>query len=233
MKRTIYAFCLTLFFMGRAFPRETIDLIDTQNTDTLLRGYYHIYSGFYENGGLAIKTSIGVADFINLGIIQDVRRTIGHESIIPSIPGVTGKVRILKYNPGWAIGYDLFHIGGFGREDKRPISGLYTALAIPVFISDSEKRLIFGLRMPMQPEIIVDDISPYIGFHFPITNEFELNFEMSNIFFTGDRISHIIWGGGVRVNIANVLGIELNLKYSAFENSIDRILSIDYTNVFM
>lgn len=220
--------------------RDTQDVIDTQNTDTLLRGQYQAYAGFYEAGGVLVRTSVGIADFIQLGATEDLERLIGFEGVIPSIPMVSLKVRILKYNPGWSLGYDQFYVGNFGVDraadtggPRYPVSGFYTCVALPLFFSDQEKRLIFGLRMPMLPRVLPQDTSPYIALLFPINEAFELHAEMSNLFFSGDRLNQVIWGLGARLSIGTALSIELNLKYSAWQGAVDRILSLDYTGSFL
>jgi len=233
MKKIIImgVFC-TLMTWAWSKPRQPIDFIDLASSDTLLRGHYQAYTAFYENGGVLFECAVGLFDYINLGVIADVNNVIGYNTVRPHIPGVSAKIRILKYNPGWSIGYGNFYIGSYGREDPRPIYGAFTSLTIPLFISDSEKKLLFSLRMPVQPDTRPRDTTLNAGVYFPITDIFELNFEVANFYFYGDVFSRIYWNWGGKMVVADVLGIELNFKYNAGSNQIARIISIEYTSSF-
>jgi hypothetical protein len=132
----------------------------------------------YDNGGMELKTIIGLHDILYLGVSFDVQNAIGKDDPKPNVPGVIAR---LKFTDGWeewpisiAAGYDSFFIGEQGKRENvhnpldRMIYGPYLAITKAIYLFDDEQYLSYGLRVPTQPDYVPEDTSYYVALDIPL-----------------------------------------------------------------
>jgi len=237
-----YILLLIMFLALPVFSqsRSTV-LIDTPTAYTIGQGTYKVSSLLYENGGLELKTVIGLHDIIYLGISVDFQNLIGKENPRPNIPGVIAKIKFTDgkppFLPAIAIGYDSFYSGIPGKtinranELDRMIYGPYLALTSPVYLFDEEQFVSYGIRIPTQPYFEGDDTSYFLGFDVPIGESFRIKTEVERVYWNFDRFSHWLLNFGIRYTYMEQLGVEFDLILQKNQNP-NRVIRIEYINNF-
>ena len=98
MKKHFLPVVFCLFFAPvLSFGYIQMNLVDTPTAESLLKGYYNIYFSAYEGGGIKIKASLGLADWVSLGLSEDVAGVIGAGKVKFALPpGVMAKFSIMQ-----------------------------------------------------------------------------------------------------------------------------------------
>jgi hypothetical protein len=245
-KMVIRAVFSVLFLSGGLFGYNQMTLIDTPTPDTLLRGYYDVYFSSYEAGGIKTKVSIGLADRITLGISEDVGAAIGDKTPQWSIPGVIAKINIFKIEDarfGWAVGYDNFVEGEYGKvimetnangSTKRMeiIYGLYSAFSLPISILDGS-FFSFGARFPLLPikmDKSFSDLGLFAGINIGLNKELKFNGEIENISLV--KTDKALGNMAIKYIVGDQLSVSLNFRYYFDKKLLSRSINIEYQNLF-
>jgi len=246
MKKFILAtlFLTTLLFFSKTYAqtyfRNSV-VIDTPTAYTIIKGSYQVSILGYDNGGIELKSFIGLHDNLFLGASCDIQSAIGKERAEPNVPGVIAK---LKFTDGWesfpisiAIGYDSFYIGNEGETENtdneldRMIYGPYFVVTKPIYIFDDEQHIHFGMRIPTQPDYISEDASYFLSIDVPIGDFFAIKAEGERIFYDFSRRKRWLLNLGVRYSYLNFLGIEAAILLQKHELP-NRIIRIEFSDDF-
>lgn len=222
-------------------PQKSIVGIDTPTAYTIPRSSYAVSLLGYDNGGMELKTLVGLHDQLFIGVSFDVQNVIGKDDIQPNIPGVIAR---LKFTDGWetfpisvAIGYDSFYIGREGRKENsdneldRMIYGPYLAITKPIYLFNEEQYISYGLRVPAQPQYLPDETSYYISLDIPLGPMFRLKGEMERVYWNFRDSGDWLYNAGIRYNYLDQLGIELDVLFQKGERP-NRIIRIEYYGKF-
>src|SRR5208337_4983957 len=117
----VFLLLIALYFPAIILAQgEQTVIVDTPTAFTIAKGTYKVSLLEYDNGGMELKTFLGLNDILYLGVSEDVQNAIGKDSPNFNIPGVIAKV---KFTDGWdafpiaiAAGYDSFYTGSSGRK---------------------------------------------------------------------------------------------------------------------
>ena len=215
--------------------------IDTPTAFTVGRGNYNVSLLEYDNGGIELKTLIGLHENLFLGVSFDVQNAIGRDTPKANIPGVIARI---KFTDGWeswpisiAVGYDSFFIGEQGKEENtgnplnRMIYGPYMAITKPIYLFDDEQYLSYGLRMPTQPDFMPDDTSYYLALDFPLSSMFRFKAEIERVYWDFRDPDEWLFNMGLRYTYMDQLGIEFDFLFQNDEGC-NRILRIEYHDHF-
>jgi hypothetical protein len=241
--RMAAALALSLFIcqgIARAQSRGIIN-IDSPTAFTIGRGNYQVSLLEYDNGGMELKTIIGLHDILYLGVSLDVQNAIGKDDPKPNVPGVIAR---LKFTDGWeewpisiAIGYDSFFIGEQGKRENvhnpldRMIYGPYLAVTKPIYLFDDEQYLSYGLRVPAQPEYVPEDTSYYVALDIPLGQMFRIKGEIERVYWNFRDSEEWLYNAGLRYTYLDQLGIEFDFLFQPHERG-NRILRIEYHDHF-
>ncbi len=231
--------------IAQNYIRNTV-VIDSPTAYTVSKGSYQVSFLGYDNGGVELKTFIGLHDNLFLGIAFDVQNAIGKDDTKPNVPGVIAR---LKITDGWerfpisiAFGYDSFYTGQPGRtysanrdnvtdnELNRMIYGPYFVITKPIYLLDDEQHIHFGMRMPTQPHYVPRDSSYFIGIDIPL-GLFIFKAEGERIYYNFSRGEDWLFNTGLRYTYMNHLGLEFNLMFQHGEN-VNRVVRIEYSDQF-
>lgn len=237
---TITAILLLLSVSLDASPKGIVG-VDTPTAFTIGRGTYHVSFLGYDNGGVELKTLIGLHDQLYLGVSFDIQNAIGKDNPSMNVPGVIAR---LKFTDGWAtfplaiaLGYDSFYIGNNGRmensenELNRMIYGPYLVLTGPIYLVDSEQYVSFGFRVPTQPQYIPNDTSYFIALDVPMGSSFNVKTEMERVYWNLRESGDWLINFGIRYTYLEQLGIECDILWEPGELP-NRILRIEYRDQF-
>ncbi len=222
------------------FSGTHLDLVDTPTAATLARGSYSINVWGYDAGGILTKAMLGLHDNITLGTTFDVEHVIGNQDVKFNVPGVIARIKFFDEISNvpllFAIGYDAFYEDSLPIEElgdvisSRLVYGPYFVLTKPVFMLEGEQHFHIGARLPFQPFYEPDDASMFFGFDFPLGLLVPM-FEIEKVFFDSSRWDTVVYNLGLRFNLYDTFGIELNFMLKANEPA-NRILTFEYTNMF-
>ncbi len=244
--RTIRLFTISIFFViltaGSSFSQtRNLTNIDSPTAFTLGRGNYALSLMGYDNGGIEIKTLLGLHDMLFLGVSLDFQNAIGSETPKLNVPGVVAR---LKFTDGWdswpisiAAGYDSFYIGRQGMRENssnevdRVIYGPYIAFTKPIYLLGGEQYVSYGFRMPTQPDYEPDESSYFLALDFPLNDMFRVKTEIERVFWDFRDGDEWLFNFGMRYTYMQRLGIEFDFLYQPGE-SINRILKIEYVGIF-
>jgi hypothetical protein len=244
-----FVFLAAFFAVSSLFAYAELNLIDTPMPDTLVRGYYHLYFSSYENGGIKVKVGIGLADRLTLGISEDIGGAIGDGNVQWNIPGVMAKVNIFRTSEsgiGWALGYDNFIEGEYGKivtetntdgsvKRKEIVYGLYSTFALPLHIFNGNQAFTFGVRFPLLPIKVpktMQDLTFFAGLNLPINNELRFNLEIENINYNFFANKNTMINASVKYVAGDVLGVSLAFRYMLSKEIPSRSIIIEYQNLF-
>ena len=242
------------------FPRNSYSqgkqtvVIDTPTAFTIAKGTYKVSFLEYDNGGMELKTYLGLHDILYLGVSLDVQSAIGKDDPEFNVPGVIGKIR---FNDGWesfpivfAAGYDSFYIGYDGvvddpdnndnnndKEDdnedelNRVIYGPYVVLTGSIYLFDSEQFLSAGVRTPTQPHYKPDNTSYFTSLDIPLGEFFRFQLEMERVYWNFRDNNEWLYNVGLKYNYFDHIGIEIAVIFQEDEKP-NRILRIEYHGEF-
>lgn len=244
MKKLAYTMILFLGFvdaaLGQHYIRNTT-VIDTPTAYTLGKGTYQVSFLGYDNGGVELKTLLGLHGNLFLGVSLDIQNAIGKDKPEPNVPGVIAKI---KFTDGWetfpislAIGYDSFYIGQEGKtynpDNKlnRMIYGPYFVITKPVYVFNDEQHFHFGVRLPTQPDYVPEDTSYFLSLDIPLGEYFIFKTETERIYYDFSRSGDWMLNLGLRYTYMGRLGVEFDFLLQPNERA-NRIIRIEYNDVF-
>lgn len=247
VKKIIFLILVILFVITCSLPlfaqyyiRNTT-VIDTPSAYTIARGTYQVSFLGYDNGGVELKSFIGLHDNFFMGVSVDMQNAIGKDDIEPNVPGVIAK---LKFTDGWemfpisfAIGYDSFYIGQEGKtynatnELNRMIYGPYAVITKPIYLFNDEQHFHFGIRVPTQPDYVPEDTSYFVSLDIPLGEYFVFKAESERIYYNFGRTDEWLYNVGMRYSYMYQLGIEFDVLLQNDEPA-NRIIRIEYSNEF-
>ncbi|MBN1534920.1 MAG: hypothetical protein JXA20_19780 [Spirochaetes bacterium] len=237
------AFTLAALCIGTAAWSQNLStqVIDTQTAYTIERGGYQVSIMGYNEGGIELKTIIGLHDNLFLGVAFNVDRAIGKGRARANIPGVIARIKVTDGGlmfPAISIGYDSFYIGRddhefweFDYRHNTIIYGPYIALTSPIYLFGGEQYVNYGVRLPVQPDWRPNDVSYFIGIDIPLGEFFRLKGEVERVFWNLRDSGDWMYNAGIRYSYVDQLGIEFAIMYEPGER-INRILRIEYRNQF-
>ncbi|MCP4135681.1 MAG: hypothetical protein GY754_32230 [bacterium] len=225
---------------GFSQSKSTV-VIDTPTAYTIGRGTYKVSFLGYDNGGVELKTVIGLHDNIYLGISFDVQNLIDKDTPKPNVPGVIARIKICDSSPPFppaiAIGYDSFYSGQEGRTENpqnvlnRMIYGPYLAFTSPIYLFDSQQFVSYGIRLPVQPVFEGNDTSYFLALDIPMGESFRFKTEIERVYWNFQRNDDWLLNFGIRYSYMDHLGIEFDLMFQQHENP-NRMIRIEYHDEF-
>lgn len=247
-------------------------LVNNPTAYTLERASYAFNCFVHDEGGMEIKSYVGVHDNLYFGVSFNIDHFLGAEVMRPSIPGVVAKIKLVDgfyYVPAIAVGYDSFYQGKHpvvddARSFKQKVrngpyfvfinplvyvyrknvrkdlyynqyfgihQGPYIAFTNPIYLFKSEQFIVYGVRMPVQPDFLPRDTSYFFGLDIPLGKYFRIKAELDRVFWDLRRPGEWIINFGARVTFFDQLGLELGLLYEPGEQ-LNRVLRIEYNGMF-
>jgi hypothetical protein len=220
--------------------KQTV-VIDTPTAFTIAKGTYKVSFLEYDNGGMELKTFLGLHDIFYLGVSFDVQSAIGRDDPKFNVPGVVGKI---KFNDGWeafpialAAGYDSFYVGYDGVEDNpenemnRVIYGPYFVLTGSIYLLDSEQYLSAGIRLPAQPYYKPENTSYFSSLDIPLGGFFRFQFEIERVYWNFKRSDEWLYNVGLKYNYFDHVGFEIAVIMQNDQRP-NRVIRIEYHGEF-
>jgi hypothetical protein len=220
--------------------RQTV-VIDTPTAFTIAKGTYKVSFLEYDNGGMELKTFLGLHDIFYLGVSLDVQSAIGRDDPQFNVPGVIGKI---KFNDGWevfpialAAGYDSFYVGYDGVEENpenemnRVIYGPYFVLTGSIYLFDSEQFLSAVVRVPTQPYYKPENTSYFASLDIPLGEFFRFQFEMERVYWNFRDNDEWLYNAGLKYNYFDHIGFEIAVIMQDDQRP-NRIIRIEYHGEF-
>lgn len=247
MKRhSLIIVCMLIIFasanilFAQHYVRNTV-VIDTPTAYTIGKGTYQISLLGYDNGGIEVKSFIGLHDNLFLGVSLDIQNMIGKDKPHPNIPGVIAKIKITdgweQFPISFAVGYDSFYIGEEGRTYNpenslnRMIYGPYFVITKPIYLLGDEQHVHFGVRVPTQPDYVPGDTSYFLSLDIPLGQFFIFKTETERIYYDFSRPHEWLFNIGMRYSYMGRLGVEFDLLFQPKER-VNRIIRIEYNDEF-
>ncbi|TAL38992.1 MAG: hypothetical protein EPN93_02635 [Spirochaetes bacterium] len=246
MKTTCVQCLIAILLMAPAgafaqnYIRNTVE-IDSPTAFTIEKGTYQVSFLGYDNGGMELKTFIGLHNNLFLGVSFDMQNAIGKDKPKPNVPGVIAK---LKFTDGWetfpisiAAGYDSFYIGEAARTENadnelnRMIYGPYFVVTKPIYLLNDEQHISVGIRTPTQPHYVPKDTAYFVGLDVPLGQYFIFKAESERIYYNFRRAYEWLWNLGMRYSYMGHLAIEFDILLQSREPA-NRIIRIEYNDAF-
>lgn len=117
------------------------------------------------------------------------------------------------------------------NDYNKMICGPYLAFTVPIYLFNSEQFIVWGVRMPVQPEFKPNETSYYFGLDIPLGRYFRIKSELERVFWDFRRPEEWTVNLGGRVVFFDQLGIEFALQIEAGER-LNRVLKIEYHGDF-
>ncbi len=225
-----------LFSQGK----QTV-VIDTPTAFTIARGTYKVSLLEYDDGGMEVKTFLGLHDIFYLGVSCDIQSAIGMGDPRFNIPGVIARV---KFTDGWdvfpialAAGYDSFYIGNEGVEENEQnelnemIYGPYLVFTGSIYLFDSEQYLSVGIRTPTQPRYEPDNTSYFASLDIPLGDFFRFQLETERIYWNFDRPGEWLYNIGMKYNYFDQIAFTFAVVLQD-DHRANRIVRIEYHGEF-
>ncbi len=235
MKRYILLPVFLLLAVSPAFAQmKSVMVVDTPTAYTIGRGTYQVSFVGYDEGGMELKTFIGLHDSVFLGVSFDIEHTIGKEKPDPNIPGVVARI---KFTDGWesfplavSIGYDSFFLNST-KHLNRMIYGPYFVFSRPIYLFNDEQYVSFGMRMPTQPHFVPEDTAYFLNLDVPLGQSFHLKTEVGKIYWDFHRPDEWMFNLGIEYCYLDQLGIEFDILFHT-QTVPSRILKVMYHGEF-
>lgn len=230
----------TSISLSQNYIRSSV-VVDTPTAYTIYRGIYEFYFTGYDNGGVEVKSFIGLHDNFFLGVSFDIQHALGKDDPEPNIPGVIAK---LKFTDGWqtfpisfAIGYDSFYIGDEGstenyeNELNRMIYGPYFVVTKPIYLFQDEQHFSAGIRVPTQPYYVPEDTAYFVSLDVPLGTFLIFKTEGERIYYDFSRPREWLLNLGLKYSYMNHLGIEFMIMFQK-QDRANRMLRVEFSDQF-
>ncbi|MBN2079867.1 MAG: hypothetical protein JW838_12950 [Spirochaetes bacterium] len=148
-------------------------LVNNPTAYTIERASYAFNCFVHDEGGMEIKSYVGVHDNIYFGVSFNIDHFLGGEIMRPSIPGVVAKIKLVDgfyYVPAIALGYDSFYQGKHPViDDARSFKNKVRNGPYFIFINP----LVYVYRKNIRKDLYYNDYfgihqGPYVVFTSPI-----------------------------------------------------------------
>lgn len=218
---------------------EPVDLIDTPSAYTLDRGFYNVGFFVYDNGGIYVRTLIGITENITLGVSETVDYAISPNAAVWHIPMVIARLRLLGGPPDafhLALGFGPQAYSSIGQRLGEPVQGAYLVArkGFAFIVPDIFQFFTLGVRYPLLPETYRQQnfVSAFAGFSTRIGKEFEVKLEAANITFRQEEPP--VFCGSVGIHFTEMFEVELDVQYSYRNNAhfFNRMVKLNYYNIF-
>ncbi len=164
---------------AQQFSRYTT-VIDTPTAFTIPHGTYQLGLLAYDEGGLELKTVVGLTDMFYMGVSFDMEHAIGRDEPKPNVPGVIAKFKITdgpeSFPISLALGYGSFYMGATGKikteesssSDDGGILGTEESSG-DQYTVDPLNRMVYGPYIVITKPIYILDEEQHIsgGFRVP------------------------------------------------------------------
>jgi hypothetical protein len=117
------------------------------------------------------------------------------------------------------------------NDYNKMICGPYIAFTIPIYLFKSEQFIVWGVRMPVQPQFKPKESSYYFGLDIPLGRYFRIKAELERVYWDFRRPQEWSVNCGARVVFFDQLGIEFALLIESGER-LNRVLKIEYHGDF-
>jgi hypothetical protein len=230
-----------LLFIAAAAPvfagQYDLNIIDTPKTFTSYKGEIHFDFTMYDRGGILAGTTLGISDFLFLGVYFDVGQLIGSDGAQLNQPGVLARFLISDgsgFLPPIAIGYSYFMKGEVHKIHGVTVSGLYMVGSARYFFLKNEQSFTYGIRYPIVPIEYSrpENFSIFFGTDLELSPSFGIKAEIENIRIAGDWWRGTFYNLAFSFNIIDILALSLEFKYSPSIDRVVRLLRIGYTTQF-
>ncbi|OHD63196.1 MAG: hypothetical protein A2176_11515 [Spirochaetes bacterium RBG_13_51_14] len=111
------------------------------------------------------------------------------------------------------------------------LHGPYIVFTSPIYLFKSEQFIVYGVRMPVQPEFRPHEASYFFGLDIPLGRYFRIKAELERVFWDLRRPDEWFVNCGARVVFFDQLGIEFDLLIESGEQ-LNRVLKIEYRGEF-
>lgn len=215
--------------------------VDTPTAFTIGRGTYNISFLAYDNGGMELKTLLGLHDQLFLGVSFDVQNAIGQDKPNPNVPGVIARLKLTDgfytFPIAIALGYDSFYIGTHGEiEDpensiNRMLYGPYLVFTGPIYLFYGQQFVSLGIRVPTQPDYLPEDTSYFSAIDIPLGLSFNFKTEVERVYYNLRQSEDWLVNFALRYTYLEQLSIEMAVLWNPGETP-NRVLRIEYRDVF-
>lgn len=240
MKKKIVLCALIIAGFSVYLPAEdAIDLIDTQTTETLDRGFFNVGFFLYDNGGIYARTLIGMTEQLTLGVSESVDNAIGSDAAVWHIPSVYVKVRLFHGAPDkihLALGFAPQTYSRMGYQYDKQVQSVYLVArkGFNFFVPDVYQFLHAGVRYPVLPEEYrkKNRVNLFFGLSSRIGPDFEIKGEIENIAFHDEEKP--LYNFSCAYYFSEMFSLELAFQYRFVDESFEfnRMLKLNYINIF-
>jgi hypothetical protein len=150
--------------------------------------------------------------------------------------GQTGKM-------GWAVGYDYFIEGEYGKTGNLDpafhgndvVYGVYSTFNLPFRLFGPGQSFSFGCRYPLVPLQMsknFDDLTFFSGLDIPFNRELRWTLELEELSLNFTDYKRLMLNTGLRYVAGDLLGVSFNFRFLPGQNSLSRVIMIEYQNLF-
>ncbi|RKY02642.1 MAG: hypothetical protein DRP54_01375 [Spirochaetes bacterium] len=243
MRRFFISSCTLIFILAIYFNfplfagQNDYNLIDTPKAYTSYKGDMRFEFSMYDDGGVLGSATLAISDFAFLGIYFDVGKLIGSENVSWNPPGVIARFLLSDGTtalPPIAIGYSYFMKGELSKVNGTIVNGIYIVASQSYFFLGYEQMLNYGVRYPVMPVEYSrpENLSFFVGTDLEVSPEFSIKGEIENIHFGEGKWPLTFYNFGVTLNVADLISLSFEFKYSKSIDRVVRMLNIAYLSQF-
>lgn len=243
MRRLIPFFFVLIFILIflLSFPlfagQNDYNIIDTPKAYTSYKGDMRFEFSMYDDGGVLGSATLAISDFAFLGVYFDLGRLIGSREVAWNPPGVVARFLLSDGStalPPIAVGYSYFMKGELSKVNGAIVNGIYIVASQSYFFLGYEQMLNYGLRYPVMPVEYSkpENLSFFLGTDLEISPEFSIKTEIENIHFGESKWPLTFYNFGVTFNVAELISLSFEFKYSKSIDRVVRMLNIAYLSQF-
>ena len=214
-----------------------LNLIDVPKTYTSYKGDMHFDFTMYDGGGVIGSAILSISDYAFLGVYFDIGNIIGSNSLEWNQPGVIARFLISDGSgviPQIAVGYSYFMKGRISKINGTLVNGLYAVASQQYFLFGNQQTLFYGLRYPIVPLDYskLKNTTFFIGTDLIFSPQFSIKGEIENFYLDQKRWNEIYYNFAFCANMADLISLSLEFKYSPSIDRFIRLLSIGYITQF-
>ena len=216
-------------------------VMNTPTAFTIAKGTYKISFLEYDNGGMELKTYLGLHDILFLGVSVDVQSAIGRDKPEFNVPGVIAKIKFTngtkKFPIAIAAGYDSFFVGYDGvRENEeneldRVIYGPYLVFTGSIYLFDSVQFISLGIRTPTQPYYTPDKTSYFTSLDIPLGGFFRFEAGVERLYWNFKKHEEWLYSVGLKFIYHENIAIEFAAIMQEHMKP-NRVLRVEYHGQF-